>query len=65
MVLVFLVGLPACLDYIQFMGRRSTLILHIPLNIAYACFGIFMIAVIVGGAIRLKRLFAASWRQEL
>jgi TRAP-type C4-dicarboxylate transport system permease small subunit len=65
MVLVFLIGLPASLDYIQFMGRRSTLILHIPLNIAYACFGIFMIAVIVGGAIRLKRLFGASWRQEL
>jgi hypothetical protein len=57
--------LPASLEYISFMGRRSTLILHIPLDIAYSCFGIFMIAVICGATIRLRRLFGPSWQQHL
>jgi hypothetical protein len=47
------------------MGRRSTLVLHIPLDIAYSCFGIFMIAVIVNAAVRLGRLLGPTWQQHL
>ena len=65
MGLIFLAALPASLDYISFMGRRTTLILHIPLDLVYACFGIFMVAVIVNAAFRLKRLFGRSWQQHL
>jgi len=65
MGLVFLAALPASLDYIAFMGRRTTLILHIPLDLAYACFGIFMVAVIVNAAFRLRRLLGRSWEQQL
>jgi TRAP-type C4-dicarboxylate transport system permease small subunit len=63
--LVFLAGMPSSLEYIAFMGRRTTLDLHVPLDIAYACFGIFMLAVIVGAACRLKRLLGRSWEQQL
>ena len=47
------------------MGRRSTLVLHIPHDIAYACFGVFMVAVIVNAALRLRRLLGPSWPQHL
>jgi len=63
--IIFLIALPTTLEYIGFMGRRSTLILHIPFDIAYACFGIFMVAVIFNATIRLKRLFGPSWQQHL
>jgi TRAP-type C4-dicarboxylate transport system permease small subunit len=63
--LVFLAGLPLSLEYISFMGRRNTLVLHIPLDLAYSCFGIFMIAVIVNAAVRLKRLLGPTWQQHL
>lgn len=63
--LVFLAGLPWSIEYILFMGRRSTLILHIPLDIAYACFGIFMAAVVVNAVIRLNRLLGPSWSKHL
>lgn len=62
--LTFLAGLWVTLDYIV-TQHRKTMILHIPLNIVYACFGIFMIAVIVGAALRLRKLFGASWQQNL
>jgi len=63
--LVFLAALPASLDYIAFLGRRTTMMLHVPLDLAYSCFGIFMIAVIVNAAFRLWRLFGRAWEQQL
>ena len=53
--LVFLAALPGVLDYIRFLGRRSTMLLHLRMDLVYACFAIFMVAVIVGAALRLRR----------
>ena len=63
--LTFLAALPGTLDYIAFLGRRHTMVLHLPFDIVYSCFGIFMIAVVVGAAVRLKRLFGADWQKHL
>ena len=41
------------------------MILRLPMDIVYSCFGIFMIAVMVGAAMRLKRLFGADWQRHL
>lgn len=62
---IFLVGLPATLGYIHFLSRRKTMTLHLPLELVYSCFGIFMIAVIVSAAIRVKRLLGATWQDHL
>ncbi|WP_119274401.1 TRAP transporter small permease [Taklimakanibacter deserti] len=63
--LTFLAALPGILDYIAFLGRRHTMVLHVPFDIVYSCFGIFMIAAIVGAALRLRRLLSSSWKQNL
>ena len=48
--LVYLAALPGVLDYIRFLGRRTTMLLHIRMDLVYACFAIFLVAVIVGAA---------------
>lgn len=63
--LTFLLALPGTLDYIAFLGRRHTMVLHFPFDIVYSCFGIFMIAAIIGAAIRLRRLTSSSWKTHL
>ena len=63
--LTFLAALPGTLDYIAFLGRRHTMVLHLPFDIVYSCFGIFMIAAIIGAAIRLRRLASSSWKTHL
>lgn len=63
--LIFLAALPTVLDYIGFLGRRKTMILRIPFDYVYACFGIFMIAVVVGSVLRLRRLAGADWQKQL
>lgn len=63
--LVFLAAIPGVLDYIRFLGRRTTMLLHIRMDLTYSCFAIFMIAVVVGAAIRIRRLSGAKWQQSL
>ena len=65
LALVFLAALPGTLDYILFMGRRSSMLLHVPMNLVYGCFAIFVIATIVGGLVRLRHLAGADWRSRL
>ena len=63
--LIFLAALPTILEYIDFLGRRKTMILKIPFDYVYACFGVFMIAAIAGAALRLRRLAGSTWQQNL
>lgn len=63
--LLFGAGLPTTLEYIGFLSRRKTMTLRVPLDLAYSCFIVFMIAVIVGAGLRLYRLFGKSWQQHI
>ncbi len=63
--IIFLAALPTTLEYLSFLGRRKTMILRLPMDIVYSCFGIFMIAVVVGAALRIRRLLGAEWQKHL
>jgi len=63
--LIFLAALPTTLEYVHFLTRRKTMILKLPFDIVYSCFAIFMIAVVIGAALRLRRLLGRSWQQHL
>jgi TRAP-type C4-dicarboxylate transport system permease small subunit len=62
---VFLAGLPGTLEYVQFVGRKFTLIMHIRLDLLYSCFAIFMVGAILGAAFRLRRLLGRDWKSGL
>ncbi len=61
----FLSGLPGTVDYILFVARKYTTILHIRLDLVYVCFGLFMVGVIGAAAARLRRLLGRDWRSAL
>jgi TRAP-type C4-dicarboxylate transport system permease small subunit len=63
--LIFLAALPGVVDYVMFLGRRSSMLLKVRMDLVYSCFVIFMLAVIIGAAIRIWRLSGRSWRQHL
>jgi TRAP-type C4-dicarboxylate transport system permease small subunit len=63
--IVFLVAVPAVFDYIHFSARRSTMLLHLRFDLVYSCFAIFILAVVVGAAIRLRGLAGSKWREAL
>ena len=63
--LIFLAALPGVLDYILYLGKRRSMLLHVRMDLVYSCFAIFMIAVVVGAAIRIRRLAGAGWQNAL
>jgi len=65
LVLSFAAAVPGTLDYVHFMGRRDSMLLHVPMNLVYGCFAIFVIATVVGGLLRLRHLAGADWRSHL
>src|SRR5215813_14241660 len=64
-LVMFAVGLPGTIDYIAFMSKKYSLMLHIRMDILYSCFGLFVIGAIVASALRLRRLFGRHWEKEL
>jgi TRAP-type C4-dicarboxylate transport system permease small subunit len=62
---LFLAGLPGTVDFVSFMARIRTLSLHIPFNIVYSCFVLFLVLTVLFGLVRLKRLLGPHWREEL
>jgi len=64
-LVMFAIGLPGTLDYIAFMSKKYSLILHIRMDLLYSCFGLFAVGTIVASAVRLRRLFGRHWEKEL
>ncbi|MEM7026098.1 MAG: TRAP transporter small permease [Pseudomonadota bacterium] len=62
---LFLAGLPGTVDFVAFMARMRTLVLHIPFNIVFSCFVIFLVLTVLFGLVRLRRLLGPDWREEL
>ena len=65
MLAIFLYAAPGAIDYIQFLWRERTPVLQWRLDIIYACFGIFLVAVIGRSAWWLVALMRRDWRRWL
>jgi TRAP-type C4-dicarboxylate transport system permease small subunit len=62
---IFVCALPAAIDYIMFLWRERTPVMGWRLDYVYACFALFMLAVIVRAIYRLALLMSARWQQGL
>ena len=62
---LFVAGLPGALGYIAFLWREKTPVLLWRLDYVYACFGLFMIAVIVRLVCTVLRLSRRNWRDAV
>jgi TRAP-type C4-dicarboxylate transport system permease small subunit len=62
---IFAWAFPGSLDYIRFLWREHTPVLNLPLDWVYACFGIFLVAVIARALISGAKLLGPRWRDEI
>jgi TRAP-type C4-dicarboxylate transport system permease small subunit len=62
---IFICALAAAVDYILFLWRERTPVMGLRLDYVYACFALFMLAVIARALYRLALLMTARWRQGL
>lgn len=67
---VILLGLvaasvPATVDYVLFMARERTPVLGWRYDFVFACFLIFLVALVLGAALRLRGLLSHRWRDNV
>ena len=60
---IFGAAFPGAVDYIQFLFRERTTVMNWRLDMVYACFGLFMAAMIVRLAWRLVAIIAPAARR--
>jgi TRAP-type C4-dicarboxylate transport system permease small subunit len=62
---VFVLALPATLDYVYFMRKIPTSALEIPFVYVFAAFPVFMAVIVVRAAVRVTSLLLPGWRERL
>ncbi len=62
---LFAAALPGTFDYTWFMRRERTPVLGMPYHYVFACFAIFLAAMVFLFAVRIWRLAGRRWRDHL
>lgn len=62
---VFLAALPGTASYIDFLHNRRSTAMHIPMQLVFGCFLIFVVAAAIGALRRLWQLLRPGWEQHL
>lgn len=62
---LFVVALPATIDYVLFMARERTPVLGWRYDLVFACFPIFLIALALRSAWQLRALLGRRWHDSV
>ena len=62
---LFAWALPGVIDYLRFLWRERTPVLQWRLDYVYACFGLFVAAVVVRSVCQLVALAGTGWRGQV
>lgn len=62
---IFAAAAPGLLGYVAFLWRERTNVLEIRLDLAYAVFGVFVLALVVQRGLLVVRLWRADWERAL
>lgn len=65
LAVAFIVLIPHTIDYLQFLTRKKTSVLHVPMYLVYGCYLLFLVAFTAQALWRLKRLFGRHWKDEI
>jgi len=65
MAFIFIALLPGAISYISFLGTRHSLALHLPMQLVFGCFLIFVVAAAISALRRLWQLLRPGWEQHV
>lgn len=64
-IVSFVILMPATLDYLDFLTRKKSPVLRVPMHLIYSCYLLFLIGFTVKSGIRLCKLFGSDWRSHI
>lgn len=65
LVLAFTMLIPATWDYLQFLTRKKSAVLRLPMHWIYGCYILFLFGFTIQAIHRIKCLLGKSWRNHI
>lgn len=65
LITAFVLLIPYTFEYLQFMSRKKSSVLRVPMHLIYGCYILFIPAFAIQAAWRLSRLFGRDWQKEI
>ena len=64
-VIAFVLLVPRTLDYLDFLLRKKSPVLRIPMTWIYGCYLLFVVAFALQAVWRIRNLLRSGWRDEI
>ncbi len=64
-IAAFLLLVPYTWEYLEFIARRKSSVLRVPMNLVYCCYMLFLLGFSIKAIWRMARLFGPHWREEI
>jgi len=65
LIACFLLLIPATWDYLEFLLRKKSPVLRLPMTWIYGCYLLFVVNFTIQAAVRLWRLFTPDWGKQI
>ncbi|MBJ7537433.1 TRAP transporter small permease [Marinomonas transparens] len=64
-ILAFIILIPATIEYLDFLTRKKSPVLRLPMHWIYSCYLLFLVGFTIKSSIRLWKLFGSDWRSNI
>ncbi|QDY71081.1 TRAP transporter small permease [Qingshengfaniella alkalisoli] len=65
LIAAFFILIPYTWDYLDFLTRKKSSVLRIPMHFVYGCYLLFLLGFSAQAIWRLVKLFGADWRSQI
>lgn len=65
LLIAFVILIPYTWDYLDFLTRKKSPVLRIPMHLVFSCYLIFVVAVAIQAAWKVAQLLRPGWRSQL
>ncbi|RYH00940.1 TRAP transporter small permease [Salipiger sp. IMCC34102] len=64
-IVAFVVLIPATWDYLDFLTRKKSPVLRLPMHLIYGCYILFLVGFTIQAVARLAALFGPRWTDQI
>ncbi|MGR3804185.1 TRAP transporter small permease [Marinibacterium profundimaris] len=64
LIIAFVLLIPATWDYLDFLTRKKSPVLRLPMHLIYGCYMLFLVGFTIQAVARLVTLFGPRWQEQ-
>lgn len=64
-IVAFVILIPATWEYLDFLTRKKSPVLRLPMHLIYGCYLVFLVGFVIQAVARLAALFGRRWTDHI